>query len=118
MATATQLQNEFVRMVSDPMFGEDVIYVAGGVEYEIRGHVYRKGIDVKRKRQDRRIESFPSKYDYEIRISSDATYGRSSVTVKEDKIKIYRELGGALITMRVMEIIEQDPGTWRLGLSV
>lgn len=118
MPTATQLQTEFRRMISNDMFGEDIVYVAGGVEYEIRAHVYRKGVESKKARFDRRTESYPSKYDIEIRISSDTTYGRSSITINEDAVKIYKDIGGSLINMRVVEIIDQDIGTWKLGLAV
>ena len=118
MATVAQLQTEFERTIADPMFGEDIIYVAGGTEYSIRAKVYRKGSATQNMRFDRGTESRQSNYDVEIRISSAATTGRQSITVKNDSVKIAKDIGGQVITMQVKEILDQDPGTWRLGLAV
>jgi hypothetical protein len=123
MTTAAQLQTEFKRMVDDEMFGETIVYVAGGIEYNIRAHVYRKGIVSAQMRFDRAAnnqgtESRQSRYDTEIRISSHATEGRAAITIKSDSVKIAKDIGGKVLTMRVSEIIGQDPGTWKLGLSV
>lgn len=118
MTTAAQLQTEFERTIADPMFGEDIVYVAGGTEYSIRAKVYRRGSRSQDMRFDRGTESRQSNYDVEIRISSAATTGRTSVTVKSDSVKIATDIGEQVITMRVMKILDQDPGTWRLGLSV
>lgn len=118
MATKEQLQAEFVRLVSDPLFGEDIIYIAGGVEYPIRAKVYRKGISKTERRFDSGTESEDIRYDVEVRLSSDAIYGRETVTIKDDKVKISKNIGGHVYTMRVAEVIDQDPGTWRVGLSV
>lgn len=100
------------------MFGEDIIYVSGGTEYSVRAKVYRKGSSSQNMRFDRGTESRQSNYDVEIRLSSAVTTGRTSVTVKSDSVKIAKDIGGEVITMRVMEVLDQDPGTWRLGLSV
>jgi len=118
MATAAQLQAEFYRMVNDPMFGEDIVYVSGGVEYTIKAKIYRRGIGGSNMRFDRGTESKQQRYDVEIRISSHATQGRSSIAIKSDSVKIAKDIGGAVHIMRVMEIIDQDPGTWKIGLSV
>lgn len=118
MATVAQLQTEFERMISKPEFGEDIVYVAGGTEYPIRAKVYRKGSKPVNMRFDRGTESQQSNYDVEIRISGAATTGRQSIAAKSDFVKIAKDIGGQVITMQVMEILDQDPGTWRLGLAV
>jgi hypothetical protein len=118
MTTALQLQNEFEDMVSDPMFGEDIIYVSGGVEYPILAKVYRKKPGADYRRFDRDTESRPASYVVELRISSKVTTGMASIAPKSDYVKIAKDIGGQIISMRVMEILDQDPGTWKLGLSV
>lgn len=118
MTIATDLQAEFLDMVSDDTFGEDIVYVADGVEYPLRAHVYRKGITGTPQRFDRGTESKPQRYDVETRISTHATEGRESIRVKENYIKVAKDIGKSAISMRVVEIIGQDPGTWLLGLSV
>jgi hypothetical protein len=118
MATAAQLQREFYGIVSDPMFGEDIVYISGGIEYAIKAKVYRKGINPTLSRFDLGSATKYQKYDYEIRISTHATQGIPTISIKNDSAKISKDIGGAIHTMRVMEIIDQDPGTWRLGLSV
>jgi hypothetical protein len=123
MATIAQLQNEFLGMANDDFFGENVIYISSSVEYPLRAIVYRRGLRDNSVRFDRiknagMLNSEQSMYDFEIRISSDATYGRASINVKSDSVKLYKTIGEQQVTARVMEITGQDPATYRLGLSV
>lgn len=118
MTTAEDIRSEFLDMVSDDTFGEDIVYVQGGVEYSIRAHVYRGGITSNPMRHDRGSESKPNKYNYEIRISNSDDTGRSTIITKTDSVKLAKDLGGDVFTMRVMEIAGQDPGTYKLGLTI
>jgi hypothetical protein len=118
MTIATDLQEEFYDMVSDDTFGETIEYIADGVTYSILAHVYRKGITSTPQRFDRGTASKPLRYDVEVRISTHATQGRATVRIKENYVRVAKDVGGPVLNMRVAEIIDQDPGTWRLGLSV
>ncbi len=118
MTIAESLQREFYNTVKDDTFGELIVFVAEGVEYSIRAKVYRKGIYGNPQRFDRGTESKPLRYDVEVRISTHATQGRATVRIKENYVKVAKDIGGSVLNMRVVEIIDQDPGTWRLGLSV
>ncbi|MFA5323428.1 MAG: hypothetical protein WC373_12215 [Smithella sp.] len=123
MSTVAQLQNEFLGIVNDVFFGEDIVYIASDVEYNLRAMVYRHGLRDNSTRFGRikragMLNSEQSMYDFEIRISSDAVHGRESINVKSDSVRLFKTIGGQEITTRVMEITQQDPATYRLGLSV
>lgn len=117
MATALQLQLEFKGIADDDTYGEDITYVSGEVEYPIRAVVYRSGFSSQDMRFDRGTSSKHVRYDFSIRINSHATYGRSAILEKVDTVKLKKDLSSAaLSTMRVMEVIEQDLGTIKVGL--
>jgi hypothetical protein len=118
MTTAASLQREFYNSIKDDLFGEGVVFIAEGIEYPIRASVRRKGITSMPQRFDRGTESKPMRYDVEIRISTHAEQGRPAVRIKENSVRISKDIGGKATLMRVAEIIDQDPGTWLLGLSV
>lgn len=118
MTIAEYLQAEFKETVDDDTFGEDIVYTSAGTDYAIRAHVYRNGITSHTMRNDRATENKQARYDTEIRISSHATYGRAQPTMKSEYVTIAKDLGMPPIKMRCVEIIDQDPGTWRIGLAV
>lgn len=122
MPTQAQLQAEFLGLANDDFFGEDITYVSAGVEKEIRAIVYRNKLNSISARFDGGTgggrDSTHNMYDFEIRISSDAIYGITSVNIKEDTVKVPRSIGGVAVTARVMAIVGQDPATWKLGLSI
>jgi len=51
----------------------------------------------------------------EIRISRQTI---TSVTEKADSVRLPVKIGGSATTMRVAAIIDQDLGSWHLGLNV
>lgn len=110
--------NDFLGIVNDDFFGEDVTYVSGGVEYQIRAFVYRNGVSSIGARFGNNAHSKHTAYAFEIRISSDGTYGRTSINIKDDTVRVCRVIGRDPVSMRVMEITGQDQATFRLGLSV
>lgn len=119
MTTAEDIQNEYLDTLNDDNFGESITYTASGIDYSIKAFVYRNGISSRQMRYDRGTESKQSRFDVEIRISNMATYGRQAITLKEDNVTFEKDIGsGKDITMRVIEITDQDQGSWRLGLSV
>jgi len=118
MTIAEDLRLEFEEMVEDDTFGESVVYVQGGVSKTIRAHMYRKGTSSFPMRNDRSTESKPNRYDFELRVSNGVENGISAIIPKLDKVQVVKDYGGPIFTMRVMEIIGQDPGTFLLGLAV
>lgn len=115
MTTDADLQAEFEAMLEDDFFGEDIVYIQSGTEHEIRAFVYRNGMKQSGQRGDRAAGSAQIKYDVEIRISSQTI---TSVTEKADSVRLPVKIGGSATTMRVAAIIDQDLGSWHLGLNV
>ncbi|MFA5714663.1 MAG: hypothetical protein WC998_02900 [Candidatus Paceibacterota bacterium] len=119
MTIAEDIREEFLETANDEGFGEDVVYVINGVEKHIRAIIYRNGLNSHTMRHDRGSESKPSRYNFEIRISNDETYGIPEIKTKEHTVKVKKNLfDSSYHTMQVIEITEQDPGTYKLGLSV
>jgi hypothetical protein len=115
----TTPKQEFIQMLQDEFLEpETITYIQGGVEYSRLAIVRRKGISSHQKRFDRGSESRQHYYDIEIDISTDSDYGMETITIRSDSVKIAKDISGTIITMRVAEIIAQDQGRWKLGLSV
>ena len=91
-------------------FGESVTYTpVGGSAHVIVGVVVRG---------QNNVVGDVSALSYEVFIphSDEADVGVDSVTIK-DAIAIARQPGGTSVTMRVVEVIDQDNGMWHLRLQ-
>lgn len=112
---ALTLQNDMNDIFLDSGFEETIIYTpSGDSEKEISAIVYRQGTNESSLRRNiqNRI------YDIEIDISTDAINGIDSVTVREDKVALKREIGDLTnTTFLVKGIIQDDVGAKRLGLG-
>jgi hypothetical protein len=117
--TKEQLQKQIERLLENPAFGENVVYIDSGLnEFPIRAFVYRNGVSSNQVRFDRGTEGRSPKYEIEIRISNSPEKGRNRIVTKLDSVMVAKRQGGELQKMRVMEITESDPGSWKLGLVV
>jgi hypothetical protein len=115
MSTATDLQAEFVKdFLDDDFFGEDIVYHNDIGDYSIGAVVYRPGLTASKQSGGRSSGSNEIRYHVEIRIS------RADIPViveKSDSVSVSLKLGETLSIFRVAAIINQDLGTWHLGLN-
>lgn len=115
------MQSQMERMLNNPAYGEDIVYLVNGyLEYPIKAFVKRHGITKNPARFDRGTENRIPKYDIEIDImrTDDVTKGRLEINIKSDVVSLSKTLGGPATRMKVQEITYQDQACWRLGLAV
>lgn len=106
-------------MLDNPSYGEDVDYLVDGLAINlkpIRAFVYRGGMGSVQKRFDKGTEGVAPNYDISIRISTGSEKGISKILVKHDVVMVAKYKNGTKTKMRVAEILEQDAGSWKLGL--
>jgi len=111
------LQDDMDGIFLDSGFEEDVVYTpSGGTAKTIKAMVYRQG-SVKSSTSNR-MTSKNRSYDIEIDISTDATNGITDITIRADKVALYREIGDTITTTFLVKgIIQDDAGAKRLGLG-
>ena len=111
------LQDDMNDIFLDCGFEEDIVYtVTGGTAKTIKAQVYRQGS--KETQSSRRLPNLDRYRDIEIDISTDATEGIASVTIKEDKVALYREIGDATTTTFLVKgVVQDDAGAKRLVIS-
>ena len=115
---ALTLQDDMDNIFLASGFEEDITYTpSGGTAKTISAIVYRQG--AKESSTNRRLTNAQNRtYDIEIDISTDATNGIADVTIREDKVALYREIGDSTTTtFMVKGIIQDDAGAKRLGLG-
>lgn len=109
MAWADVLASDAAAVFCNPNeFGEEITYTPhGGSGTTVRAAITR------------RPELFISSLevpadDLEISVPNDATYGVTSVKRGFDTVSFPAIIGGTAQTWRVMEIVHNDHGMWRL----
>lgn len=114
---ALTLQDDMNDIFLDCGFEEDISYTpSGGVAKTIKAQVYRQGST--ESQASRRLSNQDRYYDIAIDISTDATEGIADITIREDKVALYREIGDTTTTTFLVKgIVQDDAGAKRLGLS-
>jgi hypothetical protein len=109
----------FLHIVNNDRFGEDIVYVADSVEYHIRAVVERNISTSYNRRFNRGSETKHLKNLVYIRIANDADYGVTEITPREDTVTIARYEGGSeTVNGTVTDINHQDGVTWELVVSL
>jgi hypothetical protein len=118
--TATiQAQKEFKRaFLSDDFFSEAIVYTRGATAKTMRAIVNRDvGLQQIGYASGRGIEG-PVVHSVEIRISTSDTDGMTAIQTKTDFVTFAKTIGSqSTVKMQVMAVLQQDLGSWRLGLS-
>lgn len=116
MTTSARVRSWTDRILSNEFFGEEVIYTpAGGQPVTISAYVYRrKSVELK-DFSNRSFTTSQMQYDIEIRVNRDDV---ATVTKKMDSVALPLNLGETNTTFRVADILSQDIGSYRLGLSI
>jgi hypothetical protein len=112
---ALTLQEDMNDIFLSSGFEEDIEYTpSGGVAKTIKAVVYRQGAS-----ETRSGRATSNRYrDIEIDISTDATEGIAKITVKEDAVALYKEIGDTTVsTFFVKGIVHDDAGAKRLAIS-
>lgn len=104
----------------DSGFEEEVIYTpSGGVARTINALVWRRGTrQTTRSRTGQPGDTLSRFYEIEIEVSNDSTLGISEVTVMEDTIQLYKDVGDSTRkTMAIAGRVHNDEGNFRFGLK-
>lgn len=113
--TALQLQTAYERQLSNQSFGEDIIYTQLDKDpIHLRAHVYRGEYEQQGRRFTHGEVSNSVKYALKIRISSRLI---TNITERRDTVTAKLKLSSTATILKVAAVIEQDPGTWLLGLT-
>jgi len=111
-----KLQDDMDNIFLDVGFEETVTYTpSDGIAKNIDAIVYREGVN--EIVESKRTGVSQRKWDIGIDISTDATNGIETITVNEDTVKLYKNIGDSIKkTFTVAGIIQNDAGAFRLGL--
>lgn len=92
--------------------GEVIKYIPrGGVVKPINATVFREG------QTTREGVSTGSARRFEIEIRNNATYGRTKIDTRGDKVKFPKRIGEVDKTWNVVQVLSHDAAMWRLEVG-